>query len=70
MAKGDVYVVHEKQGGWTVMYAEGKDFQKYGDQYYKAIRKGKKVAKEMGTDLVVNYKDGRTGRYYYKNEEL
>jgi len=66
MAPGDVYVVYEEQGGWTVMRAEGQDFEKYGSDYYDAIAAGKEKARSLGLDLVVNYKDGRTGRYYYQ----
>jgi hypothetical protein len=66
MAENDIYIVHEENGGWTVMEAEGSNFKKFGHKYHEAIRFGKRNALDKSKDLMVNYKDGRTGRYYYK----
>jgi len=69
MAPGDIYVVYEDNGGWTVMEAEGANFKKFGHRYHDAIRFGKRKALKQEKDLMVNYKDGRTGRYYYKYQD-
>jgi len=74
MAPGDIYVNWQEGDGWTVQRAETgdmptKELRYFGSQYHQAIQNAKKQAKQRKTGLVVNYKDGRTGRYQYGYNE-
>jgi len=62
------YVIHEN-GRWKVMLEKGRNLSKHNSRR-AAIKEAKRLGRNQGRPVMVNYKDGRTGAVYYSVEEL
>jgi len=57
------YVVYEGEQ-WVVMLEEGRNIQTF-DAKRPAVMRAKELGRRNDRDVMVNYKDGRTGQQFY-----
>ncbi len=59
MPREEHHIVYNPNGGWDVRRDNAKRASAHADTKEEAIKKGRDISKNQGTELIIHRKDGR-----------